>query len=203
MNLKLLLLMGILSSGLFVLAWQKVSPPEVFTASQAEAGRAAYERTCAKCHVSDLRGRPGRGRDGRGPLGEQSELPPISSLSPGYQQFIGKRGFVPPLAGGIHQPLGGQNRRRSRRPFRRNRYGPVLPVRGRERRYHHQYHRVRAAGKRGQGGGPAINQNHRGQRQGDGETLDEFPARHDGYGWQVPTMEAEQQPPHQGGGPEG
>ena len=99
MNLKLLLLMGILSSGLFVLAWQKVSPPEVFTASQAEAGRTAYERTCAKCHVSDLRGRPGRGRDGRGPLGEQSKLPPISSLSPGYQQFIGKRGFVPPLTG--------------------------------------------------------------------------------------------------------
>ncbi len=98
---KVLMPIGILSSGLFVLTGQKVSPPEVFTSSQAEAGRVAYERTCAKCHVSDLKGRPGRGRDGWGPLGEQKELPPISSLSPGLQQFIGKRGFVPPLAGEV------------------------------------------------------------------------------------------------------
>jgi hypothetical protein len=85
----MLLAVPIIGSGIFVLAGQQASSSRVFTSAQAEAGRAAYENTCGKCHTATLLGRKG----------EPGELPPVSSLSTYYQKFIGPRGFVPPLAG--------------------------------------------------------------------------------------------------------
>ena len=84
----------LIGSGLFVLTGQRLSgeqpaPPPVFTPAQAEAGHAAYENTCGKCHTATLMGRKG----------DPGELPPVSSLSEAYQKFIGPRGYVAPLAG--------------------------------------------------------------------------------------------------------
>jgi mono/diheme cytochrome c family protein len=84
-----MLLAAVLGSGLFVLTGQQPTPPSVFTLAQAEAGRAAYENTCGKCHTSTLLGRKG----------DPGELPPVSSLSASYREFIGPRGFVAPLTG--------------------------------------------------------------------------------------------------------
>jgi len=70
---------------------QQPSSSGIFTSAQAEAGRAAYERTCGKCHTTTLLGRKG----------DPGELPPLSSLSASYQKFIGPRGFVAPLAGKV------------------------------------------------------------------------------------------------------
>ena len=89
MRLKIAFLLGILSSGLFLVTGQQPTPSGIFTSAQAEAGRAAYDRTCGKCHTNTLLGRKG----------DKGELPLISSLSAPYQKFIGARGFVPPLAG--------------------------------------------------------------------------------------------------------
>ena len=61
----------------------------VFTSAQAEAGRIAYENTCARCHTYTLLGRKGA----------EGELPPVSSLSEADQKFIGNPNHVPPLAG--------------------------------------------------------------------------------------------------------
>jgi hypothetical protein len=91
MIFKTFLVFGILGSGLLTLTAQQPSASGVFTSAQAEAGRAAYERTCGKCHTSALTGRTGNG----------GELPPISSLSASYQKFIGPRGFVAPLVGRV------------------------------------------------------------------------------------------------------
>lgn len=92
----LLTVAAILGSGLFLLTAQQpatttgaTSPSGVFTASQAEAGRAAYEDTCGKCHTPTLLGRKG----------DPGELPPLASLSASYREFIGPRGYVAPLAG--------------------------------------------------------------------------------------------------------
>ncbi len=85
-------LVSILVSGLFVLiGQQQPKEPRIFTAAQAEAGRATYERTCGRCHTPALSGRHG----------DKGELPPIGSLPESYQKFIGPRGFVPPLAGKV------------------------------------------------------------------------------------------------------
>jgi hypothetical protein len=70
---------------------QPPAPPAIFTAAQAEAGRNAYENTCGKRHTPTLPGRKG----------DPGELPPLSSLSAAYRQFIGSPGFVPPLAGPV------------------------------------------------------------------------------------------------------
>jgi mono/diheme cytochrome c family protein len=85
----MLLAASILGSGMFVLTGQQPAPSGVFTSAQAEAGRVAYENTCGKCHTPTLLGRKG----------DPGELPPVSSLSASYQEFIGPRGFVRPLAG--------------------------------------------------------------------------------------------------------
>ena len=91
MNYKTILFaFVILVSGRFVLTGQQ-PPAAVFTAAQAEAGRAAYENTCGKCHTYKLLGRKG----------EEGELPPVSSLSAAYQKFIGNPNRVPPLAGKV------------------------------------------------------------------------------------------------------
>ena len=84
------LLVG-LGAGLLLLGAQQSSSAGVFTSAQAEAGRAAYERTCGQCHTTTLMGRKG----------DPGERPPLSSLSPSYQKFIGPRGFVAPLAGQV------------------------------------------------------------------------------------------------------
>jgi len=74
-----------------VLTAQQPTSNGIFTSAQAEAGREAYERTCGKCHTTTLLGRKG----------DPGELPPLSSLSPSYQKFIGPRGFVAALAGRV------------------------------------------------------------------------------------------------------
>jgi hypothetical protein len=80
---------GVLGSGFFVLTAQPPAPT-VFTSAQAEAGRAAYENICGKCHTPSLLGRKG----------DPSELPPVSSLPANMQDLIKNyRGFIPPLAG--------------------------------------------------------------------------------------------------------
>jgi hypothetical protein len=84
------LLLG-LAPGLLVLAAQQPASTGVLTSAQAEAGRIAYERTCGQCHTTTLMGRKG----------DPDERPPLSSLSPSYQKFIGPRGFVAPLAGKV------------------------------------------------------------------------------------------------------
>ena len=90
MTLRAILLsIALLSTGRFLLTGQQQTPNAVFTSAQAEAGRAAYENTCGKCHTYTLLGR--RGEDG--------ELPPVDSLSPAYRKFIGNPTHVPPLAG--------------------------------------------------------------------------------------------------------
>ena len=53
--------------------------PAVFTTTQAESGRAAYERSCGQCHTYSVRGRSGK----------EDELPPLESLPEAYQKFIG------------------------------------------------------------------------------------------------------------------
>jgi hypothetical protein len=76
-------------SGFRVLAEGPTVPP-VFTATQAEAGRAAYQSVCFNCHQPTLAGRKG----------EPGELPPIASLPRGMQNDIATAGGrVPPLAG--------------------------------------------------------------------------------------------------------
>ena len=92
MNYKAIMLVsGVLGSGLFVLTGQQPAQPAVFTAAQAEAGRIAVEETCGKCHTPTLLGRKG----------DPGELPPIGALSEDYQKFIGPRRWVPPLAGPV------------------------------------------------------------------------------------------------------
>ena len=82
---------GVISSGLFAFSGQPLHPPAIFTSAQAEAGRVAYENSCGKCHTPTLLGRKG----------DASELPPLSSLSKAYREFIGTRGTVPPLVGPV------------------------------------------------------------------------------------------------------
>ena len=95
---RAILLVGLLGSGILVLAAQQPNTFGAFTPAQAEAGRKAYERTCGKCHTYTLMGRNG------GP----GELPPMDSLPASYQAFIGKTNRVPPLAGKVFLSRWGQ-----------------------------------------------------------------------------------------------
>ena len=88
---------GFLGSGL-LLNGQAPATPATFTAAQAEAGRTAYENSCGKCHTWTLLGRKG----------EDGELPPVASLSPSYQKFIGTPNNVAPLAGKVFLGRWGQ-----------------------------------------------------------------------------------------------
>jgi mono/diheme cytochrome c family protein len=89
--LRGILTANFLGTALFVLSAQQPPPAGVFTVAQAEAGRAIYGKTCGQCHTATLLGRKG----------DKEELPPIGSLSPSWQKFIGPRGYVAPLAGKI------------------------------------------------------------------------------------------------------
>jgi mono/diheme cytochrome c family protein len=91
MNRKVVVLaIALLCSGRFVATGQPTArSPAVFTAAQAEAGRTAFENSCAQCHTVSLLGRKG----------QEGELPPLTSLPGPYLDFIGKSGRVPPLMG--------------------------------------------------------------------------------------------------------
>jgi mono/diheme cytochrome c family protein len=79
---------ALLGSGFITVNGQQVTAPQVFTAAQAEAGKAAYENSCGRCHTYSLRGRKG----------DEGELPPVSSLPAPFLKFIGTH-EVPPLMG--------------------------------------------------------------------------------------------------------
>jgi mono/diheme cytochrome c family protein len=84
------LAIAVLGSGHFIATGQQAAAtPAVFTEAQAEAGRTAYENSCARCHTLSLLGRKG----------QEGELPPLTSLKSPYLDFIGKTGRVPPLMG--------------------------------------------------------------------------------------------------------
>lgn len=90
MDHKALLIAVILCSGLTVVSGQESESTPTFTSAQAEAGRAVYEKTCARCHTFTLMGRQGK----------PDERPTVSSLSAADQKFIeNSGGRVPPLAG--------------------------------------------------------------------------------------------------------
>jgi cytochrome c553 len=80
---------ALLGSGGFVLTGQQPAAQSVFTVTQADAGRTAYENSCGRCHTPTLLGRKG----------EEGELPPLASLPAPFQKFIGPAGRVPPLMG--------------------------------------------------------------------------------------------------------
>jgi len=64
--------------------------PSVFTAVQADAGRAAYLSKCGKCHTTTLGGRTGRA----------DELPPLNAIPPEYKKMVDDyNGQVPSLIG--------------------------------------------------------------------------------------------------------
>jgi hypothetical protein len=99
MNLKAALLtIALLTSGRLILIGQQPATPAVFTAAQADAGRTVYNNSCGKCHTYTLLGRKG----------EEGELPPVVTLSPPYQKFIGTPNHVPPLAGKVFLSRWGQ-----------------------------------------------------------------------------------------------
>ena len=97
MNARTILL-AILCSGMVVLTAQESTPPRVFTADQAEAGRVAYENACGKCHAYSVLGR----------ASAEEGLPPVDSLPAFYQEFIRTTGHVPPLAGKVFLSRWGQ-----------------------------------------------------------------------------------------------
>jgi mono/diheme cytochrome c family protein len=80
---------ALFGTGLLTATAQKTAPPSVFSAAQAEAGQAAYEKSCGQCHTYSLRGRKG----------EEGEVPPAASLPDPYLKFIGPRLRVPALMG--------------------------------------------------------------------------------------------------------
>ena len=73
------LVIALLGSGRFVARGQQPATPAVFTSAQAEAGRMAFENSCAKCHTYSLLGRKG----------DEGEAPPLSSLTAPYLAFPG------------------------------------------------------------------------------------------------------------------
>jgi hypothetical protein len=73
------LAIALLGSGRFILTGQQAARLTVFTTAQAEAGRTAFENSCAKCHTYSLLGRKG----------SEGELPPLSSLTAPYLAFPG------------------------------------------------------------------------------------------------------------------
>ena len=91
MNQKLLIA-GILCLAGTIVSGQEHGGGRIFTAAQAEAGRAAYEKTCGRCHTLTLMGRQGK----------PDERPEIRLLSEADRKFIGDYGGnVPPLAGKV------------------------------------------------------------------------------------------------------
>jgi len=87
---SMLLASSLLGCGLFLLTAESPAPPAVFTSAQAESGRAAYEKSCGRCHTLTLMGRQGN----------PDERPTVSSLSEADRKFLADfANRVPPLAG--------------------------------------------------------------------------------------------------------
>jgi len=83
------LLIALIGSGFLFAGGEEGKAPAVFTAAQAEAGQAAYEKSCGRCHTYSLLGRKG----------DEGEVPPIASLPAPFLKFIGPAKRVPPLVG--------------------------------------------------------------------------------------------------------
>ena len=92
MKHKAFLITGVLYWAVTIVSGQQPKGGGIFTSAQAEAGRAAYGKTCGRCHTLTLMGRHGKA----------DERPAVSSLSEADQKFIGDYdGRVPPLAGTV------------------------------------------------------------------------------------------------------
>jgi mono/diheme cytochrome c family protein len=90
MKTLLVTVVGVVGLEFLVFAGQSGVPPSVFTASQAAAGKAAYESVCVNCHTYAVTGRKG----------DPGELPAISSLAETFRNGIQQAGGkIPPLAG--------------------------------------------------------------------------------------------------------
>jgi cytochrome c553 len=93
------LIATVIASGVCALLAQGPNLPSVFTATQAEAGRKAFQdkggtsgnkdAACAYCHTVTLTGR----------TGALDEIPALGSLEPAMQKAIQSSGEIPPLAG--------------------------------------------------------------------------------------------------------
>lgn len=81
----------LLAIAICVAGWgQEAIRPAVYTAHQAEAGKAAFQNTCGKCHTGAQLRR----------TGNAGELPPVDSLPKVMQDVVRSAGgIVPPLAG--------------------------------------------------------------------------------------------------------
>jgi mono/diheme cytochrome c family protein len=100
---------AVASCGFFVLAEQPATPPAVYTAAQAAAGRTAYLSSCAKCHTDKL-----IGRDGTGEIPEYlqvygGKIPPLAGANPAFPPFLTKWGArtTKDLASRIQVAIGG------------------------------------------------------------------------------------------------
>jgi mono/diheme cytochrome c family protein len=83
---------AIASCGLFLLPGQQPPPPAVFTSAQAEAGRAAYESSCTKCHTETLFGRDGTGEIPEFLQAYGGRIPPLAGANAAFPPFLSKWG---------------------------------------------------------------------------------------------------------------
>jgi hypothetical protein len=95
--------------GLFVLPAQRPAAPSVFTAAQAEAGKAAYCNACAKCHTDSLAGRDGTGEVPDYLRDYAGKIPPLAGSNSAFQPFLAKWGArtTKDLAIRIQEAIGG------------------------------------------------------------------------------------------------
>jgi cytochrome c553 len=80
---------ALMGCGLWPVTGQQTPARAVFTVAQADAGRAAYENSCGRCHTYKLTGRKG----------DEGEIPALDSLPEPFLKFIGPRKRVPALVG--------------------------------------------------------------------------------------------------------
>ena len=71
---------------------QAAESAAVFTTAQAEAGRAAFDSSCAKCHTEKL-----TGHDGTGEIPEivrpyKGKIPPLAGTNAAFEPFLAKWG---------------------------------------------------------------------------------------------------------------
>jgi hypothetical protein len=92
MTSRLLVAVVLASCGLVVLTGQPASPPAVFTAAQAAAGRVAYEASCAKCHTETLQGRDGTGEIPDFLQDYAGKIPPLAGANAAFPPFLTKWG---------------------------------------------------------------------------------------------------------------
>jgi mono/diheme cytochrome c family protein len=83
---------GIAGCGFYTLTGQPASPPAVYTAAQAAAGRAAYQSSCAKCHTDTLIGRDGTGEVPEFLKEYGGKIPPLAGANAAFPPFLTKWG---------------------------------------------------------------------------------------------------------------